>query len=361
MSVENCKQTFGVGVGATVVYQPAQSRKSSPVVTSEETVHGNDRDTVVSIMSVDSIVDGATVPLQSPWTTQKNFSKWSSAHPAKVGEADRLTLHSTFGPEGKTEMLRNGQSEFCVTGTQGRHDSDHIFFQSAFEQLGGKPIVSASPLNEIVVNDFEWVGQPPWRDGRVSEINQLRQKDGLAAVEQPTDQQFVEFQAEVGQDGVRQILHQTLAQSKWARAAFDFMGRPLATFPSPRELDWSMRAIAGSTKPFSSVKQLVQEFSTNGLQVARVVERHCPQLFEQAQAVGRAMEERVDQGTGAVVVRSFQLPAKPEMYKEAAPFIAKMNEIAEQIPAIYRHGMSGPSGPLPAQLQLEQQEWFLAS
>lgn len=302
------------------------------------------RDVKAQVDSIDKIVMESTLPISNPWKVRQADAKWSAEHPAKVGPSDELTFQIRGGEGGNAavEFLRNGSSEFQVSGTQGSHDLEHIFFESAWEQVGGKPLVSASPINEILVNDFEWTLADYWREGRIDEMNQIRAKAGKEPHrELPTDEDFLDFQMAAGRDGMRQLVHQTVVPSPVAEFAFQQTGRDPASFPNATELDWIMRAVVGDKQPLEVVLDTVRQISSDGLALARKIGAQQPEWVQTINEVGKEIEAISKVDGAHQVVSSQQLSFTPEFLEEVKPLVERMNQNIAKIPAVYRHGLGG--------------------
>lgn len=295
------------------------------------------------VVSIDNIVEKSSLPAIMPWNLHQGDARWRREHPARVGRSDTLTLQTMGGEEAQTEILRNGKSEFHALGNQGAHDVDHIYFEAAWEALGGQPILSASPLNEMLVNAFEWVMTPMWRDNRIDEINTIRQKQGKAPVGGiPSDQEFVHFQLEsAGLDGARQVVHQTAARSAPVNNLFEALGRDIADFPNRTELDVILRLVNGSSQSLDQVLMNLKEFSLTGLALAREVSGEMPELGQEVNTVRDKVLEVCGSQSGSAIVSSRKLSFRPEFVERVQPLVKKMNKVLGKLPPAYRHGLRG--------------------
>jgi hypothetical protein len=324
--------------------QPASTQPSSGYSSKSIAHKSASRDVKAEVESIDKIVMGSTLPFQNPLKVRQADAQWSAEHPAKVGNADELTfqIRGGEGANAAIEFLRNGSSEFQVSGTQGSHDLEHIFFESAWEQVGGKPLVPASPINEILVNDFEWTLADYWREGRIDEMNQIRARAGKEPhSELPTDEDFLDFQISTGRDGMRQLVHQTIASSPPAKVAFQIAGREPASFPNATELDWTMRAVVGDKQPLECVLDTVRQISSDGLALARKIGEQQPEWVKTVNEVGNEIEALSKVDGAHRVVSSQQLSFTPEFLEDVKPLVERMNENIAKIPAVYRHGLGG--------------------
>lgn len=286
-----------------------------------------------SVASVDDIVSEGTLPAVSPLAVRRACQQWQTSLPAQVGRQDRLELQVEAGAEPRIWISRNDRVEFQAEGSQGAHDVDHVYFESAWEQLGGQPLVAASPMNEILVNGFEWALTPQWREGREQEMS----LQGLPA----SDENFLKFQREAGRDGARQLLYQTMAEKPWAQQLFRLTGRPPESFPNPGELDLSLRLLALDARPLDEVLGLIQEFSSCAISLARIVGQQAPEFVEevnQQRTVAHGAREGVHQ------FRSVALPSREHWQEQASPLVERMNGLLAEIPPVYLHGLSTQGG-----------------
>ena len=294
------------------------------------------------VESVDNIVKDGTLSIKMPWVVNNGARKWAENHPQKLGKTDTLTLQMLGGRDSQIEILRNGRSEFYAKGTQGAHDVDHVYFESAWEQMGGRPVTAASPVNEILVNAFEWVLTPQWRDGRVKEMNKLRERDGLPPHDGlPSDEEFLSFQMQAGRDGARQLVHQTVTGHDLANSIFRLAGRRPENFPNETELDWSMRAVTGTTKSLDEVLGELKKISRNAIQVARAFGAQQSDFARTVNEVRTSIHKLVEQDEASAVISSEKLELSPELLDVTGPLIQDANKRIAALPAVYRHGING--------------------
>lgn len=287
-----------------------------------------------SIESVSDIVGDSTIPLISPFALKRAAEDFTRRNPAKIGRLDQLVLET--GKDGATRILRNDEVEFKSDSCQGSHDADHISFESCWEQLGGQPLKAASPLNEILVNSFEWVLEPNYQRDRIAEMNARRRTPFET---KPTDKEFHDYLLlNLVDEGARQLVYQTALSNPLAQAMFQLVGRDPASFPNSTEMDWTLRLVSGSLRSTDSVKELFRDFSSHGIQVARIVNKHQPDYINWALNEAKKAESlRLEQGANQVGTRELEL--SPGLLQETEPHIKAMNKIVNDLAPVYRQGL----------------------
>jgi hypothetical protein len=296
-------------------------------------------------VTVEDIAAKAKLPLRAPGAVAREARQWAAEHPARIGANDLLTLEVKGGPQGASELLRNGSSEFYASGSQGSHDSDHVMFGSFFEQLGGRPLMAASPLNEMTVNCFEWELEPHWKSHRQAEMTQM-------GIDPQAPDAFQKLEIEQALRGAAQVVHNSLAESRWARGLFCLTGRDPKSFPNSTELDYSLRIATASNQSLHSIAARLARYTQLGTQLARRVRDTFPEVVESANQWSHQVELVKGQSGAQAHVECLQLPTSPDFQNQVAPLVEEMNGILESLPAAYVHGFASPVGQQPARLRL---------
>lgn len=298
-------------------------------------------------VTVEEIAAKGSLPFRAPGAVAREARNWSAEHPARAGNCDVLTLEVKGGPEGATELLRNGSSEFYASGSQGSHDSDHVMFGSFFEQLGGRPIISASPLNEVTVNCFEWELEPHWKGHRQAEMQQM-------GIDPQAPDAFQKLEIDQALRGAAQVMRNTLAESAWSRRLFQLADRDPQSFPNATELDYSLRAATGSTQSLASITERLTRYTELGTELAREVGQTFPEVVAQANQWSHQVELVKGQSGAEAHIECLRLPASPEFLAQVSPLVEEMNGILESLPPAYVHGFASPVGFQAPRLNLDE-------
>ncbi len=297
-------------------------------------------------VTVDDIAAKAQLPFRAPWAVAGEARQWAREHPAQEGRQDRLVLEVQGGPHGTTELLRNGSSEFSAPGSQGSHDCDHVMYQSFFEQVGGRPLLSASPLNEVTVNCFEWELEPHWRSQREAEMAPM-------GIDPTAPDAFPRLEIGQALRGAARTVHNTILEQSWTGGLFQATGRDPESFPNQTELDLSLRAITGSWQPLASITDQLTRYTVLGTELARRVGEAFPAQVAEANRWSDQVEQVKNLPGAEAHVECLPLPCDEAFLAEVRPLVAEMNEILDRLPAPYVHGFASPVGYQAPLLQLE--------
>ena len=288
-------------------------------------------------IDIEEIGSSTSVPLRAPWTVAKKAHLWEQQHPAQLGRFDTLTLEIRGGANEAVELSRNDSSEFYSDSSLGSHDCDHPLFESIWEQLGGQPMLVTSPMNEFLVNSFEWVLAPHWREPRRNEMKQ-------AGLDPANESSFPELETQEAEVGVRLGLRNTLLQQGWAKTLFHCTGRDVASFPNSQELDWLLRAATGDSRSLHQNMADFKQFCRLGVQLATMVGEECPTLVDAVNELS-SQAQRVKEQGGEGHVECLPVPWTNSLRSRTRPVVQEMNRILEKLPPAYVQGLQPPSGP----------------